>query len=556
MPGAAFNLLTEPWLPLKRRSGRVEWVSPADVTGDLSGDPFVVPAWGRADFDAATYEFLIGLLATAFNPQDEEDWRDLWRHPPSSDDLAAAFKALEPAFNLTGDGPRFMQELGGVEGEVSSVAGLFIESPGANTEKNNADLFQKRGQFPRLGLGAAAMALFTLQAYAPSGGAGHRTSLRGGGPLTTLVRPAKNNSLWAHLWLNLPVGYPTLPQNGGGATVFPWMGLTLSSENDKLPADLEKLHPLVSFWWMPRRIWLNVSASADSSTCALTGKETLQYVSGYRTRPWGMNAKTAQHPLSPMYRNKANDLEWLFVHPQPGGLPYHLWIDLAFASTSGNATRKPAEIVSHVLEHRKSMAGKPAQLWAAGYDMDNMKARGFIEVSFPLFTLENASAQQSLASRSREFLQAATQVASALRSAVRDVIKAEKTDATRLSSLSLSFFDATQAAFFDGIAAMASAYSADWEDNFIKATEGRKFLEGSLRPVALRLFDEAAPLTVLGTRMKSVECLIDARRRLTFALSGYGKDGRVIFDALGLPLPESKAAKSKAGSKAEARVTA
>jgi hypothetical protein len=28
----AFNLLTEPWLPLKRRSGVTEWVSPAHLT--------------------------------------------------------------------------------------------------------------------------------------------------------------------------------------------------------------------------------------------------------------------------------------------------------------------------------------------------------------------------------------------------------------------------------------------------------------------------------------------------------------------------------------------
>jgi hypothetical protein len=28
----AFNFLTEPWLPLKRRSGVTQWVSPAHLT--------------------------------------------------------------------------------------------------------------------------------------------------------------------------------------------------------------------------------------------------------------------------------------------------------------------------------------------------------------------------------------------------------------------------------------------------------------------------------------------------------------------------------------------
>ena len=93
---------------------------------------------------------MIGLLATAFNPAGETDWRKLWRNPPDAAALAAAFAPLEPAFQLTGEGPRFMQELGGIEGEAGPVSGLFIEAPGANTEKNNTDLFQKRGRIAAL----------------------------------------------------------------------------------------------------------------------------------------------------------------------------------------------------------------------------------------------------------------------------------------------------------------------------------------------------------------------------------------------------------------------
>ena len=78
-----------------------------------------------------------------------------------------------------------MQDFEALDCEPWPVSRLLIEAPGENTEKENKDLFQKRGQTPSLGLPAAAMALFTLQIYASSGGDGHRTSLRGGGPLTT-----------------------------------------------------------------------------------------------------------------------------------------------------------------------------------------------------------------------------------------------------------------------------------------------------------------------------------------------------------------------------------
>jgi CRISPR system Cascade subunit CasA len=546
MADSNFNLLTQPWLPLKRRSGRTEWVSPADITRDQTTDPFVSPDWGRADFDAATYEFLIGLLATAFHPEDERDWRELWSNPPDRAALETAFLSFHAAFNLTGDGPRFMQELGGVEGETSSITGLFIESPGANTEKNNADLFQKRGRFPQLGLEAAAMALFTLQTYAPSGGAGHRTSLRGGGPLTTLVMPADESApLWSRLWLNLPLTQEPLPQADGGPKVFPWLGTTQTSEKGTLPISAEDMHPLSAFWWMPRRIRLELEEDALSERCAVTGQETLRNISTYRTRPWGMNGVAPQHPLSPMYRNKANDLEWLFVHPQPGGLPYHLWVDLAFVSQAKDSTRKPAEIVSHIGGNREGHAGKPVNLRAFGYDMDNMKARGFVDVAFPLFLLPDEDAQQSLAGAARNLVQAATTVAIALRSAVRTALNIEKADAAQMSALSLAFYEATQAAFLDGIEELSKAFSTDSEDGSIRAKVGRKFLDKSLLPAALRLFDEAAPLVALGARLTEVQRLVKARQGLVFALGGYGRDGKTVFDALALPLPETKTAKVK-----------
>jgi CRISPR system Cascade subunit CasA len=538
------NLLAEPWLPLKRRSGVTEWVSPAHLTDRLGDDPFVAPNWGRADFDAATVEFLIGLLATALCPATDEDWRDCWSRPPSREALAAAFAPLAPAFNLDGDGPRFMQEWGGIGGEASPVAGLFIEAPGANTEKNNADLFQKRGRFTALGLPAAAIALFTLQTYAPSGGAGHRTSMRGGGPLTTLVLPKAIDALWARIWLNVPLVDQPLPLIDGGATVFPWLAPTRTSEKGTLPIDLETLHPLVAFWWMPRRIRLDVEASEPDAECGLTGERTGQHVSHYRTTPWGMNGASAAHPLSPVYRNKANEVEWLFVHPQPGGLSYHHWVDLVFASKTAEATRRPAAIVTHILSRRRSAAGQPARLWAAGYDMDNMKARGFVEAMFPVFLMEGEHSQAALAEAARALVAAAQQTASATRGAVRGALNIEKADASLLQALNHSFYDATQSAFFACVEEFAALFAEDDQSTDSRRIKQR-FLDEALRPTALRLFDQAAPLTALGVRHSEIEKHIAARRSLALTLKGYGKAGGALFDALVVEKPVSKTPKAR-----------
>ncbi len=527
----SFSLLTEKWLPLKRKSGAREWVSPADITDRLEVDAFISPDWGRADFDAATYEFLIGAFATAYNPADERDWRDLWRNPPAPAQLAEVLAPMEPAFQLLGDGLRFMQELGGIEGEAGSVSGLFIEAPGANAEKNNTDLFQKRGGLQGLSLPAAAMALFTLQSFAPAGGAGHRTSLRGGGPLTTLVLPeGAQDTLFARVWLNLPSGYEPLPEPLDG-TVFPWLAPTKTSETGKLPLDFADMHPLVAFWWMPRRIVFEPQPLAVR--CGVTGEESKSGVTQYRTKPRGMNGVGVQHPLSPMYRGKASDLEWLFVHPQPGGLTYNLWVDLAFAG-SATALKRPAAMVSHILARRQQ---GPAHLWAAGYDMDNMKARGFCETSFPVFVVPDDAAAM-LEAGARGLAGGATNMLFSLKSAVRQALNIDSADAAQVSNLSRAFYEETEAAFFAGVKHYADAFAKDSQDDKIQIPTAKQFLDHA-QAAALRLFDLAAPLSVLGIRESEVKRLIQSRQSLVLTLKGYGKVGKALFDALGLPLPET-----------------
>ena len=45
-----FNLINEPWLPLRRRSGTVEHTPPWRINDRISEDPFVSFAWPQAGF--------------------------------------------------------------------------------------------------------------------------------------------------------------------------------------------------------------------------------------------------------------------------------------------------------------------------------------------------------------------------------------------------------------------------------------------------------------------------------------------------------------------------
>ena len=350
MPAPHFCLLGEAWLPVRRRSGKRSVICPAQIASEFRDDPIVAFAWGRPDFDAASREFMIGLLATAFPPPAEDDsaFRALWNEPPDAARLDQAFTPFTEAFVLDGAGPRFMQDFDRLDGaEETAIAGLLVDAPGANTLKENKDLFQKRGQVDILSRGAAAIALFALQTFAPAGGAGHRTSLRGGGPLSTLVAKREGNEpLWSLLWLNTPEENEAFaPACEEKERVFPWLAPTFVSEGKppRLVAPSDRPapytgHNLQAFWGMPRRIRMVLSPNRDRAACPLTGAVDKVVVSGFRMRPRGVAYDPSfTHPLSPYYRVRGKG-DWLPVHPQPGGLPYSDWPAIAGVGDEENAS--------------------------------------------------------------------------------------------------------------------------------------------------------------------------------------------------------------------------
>ena len=139
---AAFNLIDEPWLPVHRQSGVLEYIQPSRITDRIGEDPYVAFPWPRPDFNGTAHELLIGLLSTAAAPEDDDEWDDWWLEPPAADVLERRFSAVAHAFNLDGPGPRFLQDLDPLEGaEDKEVATLLIDTPGAQTLRNNADLF-------------------------------------------------------------------------------------------------------------------------------------------------------------------------------------------------------------------------------------------------------------------------------------------------------------------------------------------------------------------------------------------------------------------------------
>ena len=539
-----FNLIRAAWIPVRRRSGAVEHIPPWRINDRIDEDPFVAFAWPRPDFDGAVHEFLIGLLSTAAAPRDDDAWENWWLRPPTPEILEQKFEAIAYAFDLDGPGPRFLQDLDPLEGaEDKDVAALLIDSPGAQTLRNNADHFVKRGAAPALCRAAAAMALYTLSAYAPAGGAGHRTSLRGGGPMTTLIVASHEdcgNTLWGRVWPNVETKEQIERRATDAAlrddpgSIFPWLVPTRTS-NQKAggrPTTPADIHPLQVYWGMPRRLRL-LFEHARGRRCGLTGAEDSAIVASYRTRKHGIDYSDGfEHPLTPYYRQKIENTK-LPLHPRPGGISYRLWPGLVVQSN--DRLRDPAQVIRHWPERMSHQI--ETRFVAFGYDMDNMKARGWIESEMPLWLMGDAATRDWLENFIGRATAGANTVARLLTGAIKSALYDKLADANGdFGFIAERFYRETEGAFFDALSDVVRSIdeNSDSEDPTIQERE--RWL-APIKTAALRLFDEYAPSDALEDR--DMHRYVKARFMLALALRGAGKAGRALFERdLSIVAPE------------------
>ncbi len=469
------NLIIDPWIPVLRASGsdviRPDQIADADV---MRLD------WPRPDLNLACMELLIGLVYLAAPPSD----MGARQMPPDSAALRAAMAPLAPAFNLLGDGARFCQDREVLEGDPNPPDMLFIDSAGASTAKKNADLMVKRHRYSGLPLPLAAMALFALQDFAPSGGAGNRTSMRGGGPMVTLVRP-DGAGLWQTIWANVPEGAPLRDQE---IMALPWMRPTETSENKQVrtPADGNAPEP-ETFFGQPRRLRL---------------VENDGLITGVIQRPYGTNYEGWLHPLSPYYRDAKGTV--LPMHPKPGNFGYRNWRGVILQRETGQR----AQVVERWIRQNR---GKACSLIVAGWAMDNMKPLDFLWSEQPLFGM-SADAEKN-ASR---LVEAAEQTAYLLRGCVRD--GADENAGTLAHE---AFFDATQAGFEAAVARLSAGGVFD----------PRGWIR-EMRPVALAIFDRAVLPGLADLAESRREAAVKARVRLLTAF----RRNKKIHDALGLEI--------------------
>jgi CRISPR system Cascade subunit CasA len=488
------NLIKDPWIPIQRKNGAQDLIAPWQVTEHLGTEKEVVSLSApRSDFDAALIQFLIGLLQTTMTPNDESSWNDSLAQPPTSDVLKQAFLRVAHAFETKGDNPRFMQDFDVLDVKSSNaISYLLIDAPATNTIKENKDHFVKRGQVNAMCPACAMTALLTLQMNAPSGGQGHRTSMRGGGPLTTLIVNDVNNSglpdtLWTNLWLNILDKHRETMMTGDwlkkeDKDTFPWLAKTHTSEkNTGREVFPEDTHPDQVYWSMPRRIRI-VWDKTVAGHCGICNVYFDELVTHYETKNYGINYSGAwQHPLSPHYIDKKGEI--LPCHAQPGGVNYRHWLN--FIKNTDNflaafvVKRYPSMISGFTQGDREQF-----RLRTFGYDMDNMKARCWYEATFPLYELKDQDGVD-LSINIETLTTAATDVSGFVSSCIKEAWFRRPSDVRGDASfLKDAFFQQTEKKFYQAVKQLI-----DTDGTIESDIKVLNFWHKVLIKVAYKLFD-------------------------------------------------------------------
>jgi CRISPR system Cascade subunit CasA len=491
------NLLTEAWMPVRRRDGSREWVTPSQ----LARPELLAFDADRADFNGVLAQFAIGLLQTTTPVERHSEWRALLAEPPGEQTLAKWFAPVKAAFAFDGDGARFMQDpvLVSTAGESHCVAGLLLDTASENAIPQNKDLWVKRHSRQAMCKACTASAIFHMQSIAPQGGGGGGgkfVGIRGGGPLTTLLIAHPRRTLWHDLWLNVMeqsefANLPGEKQAGSIEHTFPWMrewNLPAGARKELTPTDMAPAHVL---WAMPRRLRIDFDDAA-SGVCDVCHRETTHLVRSYRDTTGGLHYKRQDlwnHPLSP-YRDLGKE-GWQAIR-QHGQLGYRDWLGMVVAT--GNGSMRRAKVIEHCFTRR--IRETPGQLvvWAFGYDLDQGKAVAWHDSKVPLYGMNDldTKAQAQIEAEVGRWLTTASDAARCLVRAIRDAwFKAERApkkteEKANFTAIDAAFLGSTESRFYRQLEELIQR--ARDNDEFDAIAVNTNWLK-HLQAVATSLFD-------------------------------------------------------------------
>lgn len=553
-PPAGLNLILDAWIPVRRRSGDTETITPWAINDRIDSDPVTAFAWPRPELNAASVELLIGMLSTASQPANQAEWRWNWSDPPGPQALRGRLSHLAPFFDVIGDAgvPAFLQDLEPLdESGLSNPARLLFDSPGAQTAKLNTDLFRRRApEDTVLSLPAAAIALYAHMSWCASAGVGYRVALRGGGPLVTLPilgHRVFGDTLWGQIWPAVQIRRPddgrsTRPTHPDWIAyperVFPWTAQTRTSrpeEDGNDPLEPAAMHPLHVHWGMPRRVRLLAGPTAGR-TCAVTGESPITAIVGVQMRNYGINyAAGYPHPHTPQYRTseKSPLLPTLAKARSARGSRI-----AGLLATTPDRLRQPAAAIRNFPAEGGGPDAVDPRMRCFGIDSDKAKVVGWVNRTLQVPHAGTPAGVSAVTGCLHPLCKALETVTVMLKIAIK-AVTAEAAAGNAGNAIGSRLGDEVEPSLLCAWHDAAKLGSKNGQATVNRAAIEREIRAKCMREMqlaAIRLFDELVPDAYAEHRNPFGRAR--ARHGLLSSLSGRSARGRKLFtEVLDLPVP-------------------
>jgi CRISPR system Cascade subunit CasA len=216
-----------------------------------------------------------------------------------------------------------------------------------------------------------------------------------------------------------------------------------------------------------------------------------------------------------------------------------------------------ASVVSLVDERRAGLASllesRERRLWAFGFDMDNKKARAWVDSRMPLVLVDSAH-RADYENGVRALVDTAGQAASALARCLKEAwfgagakVKSNEGDLERLGQL---FWATSEGDFYDGLDKLKALLEQGREFWSVEDTEVIAFKEAWLKTLhdrALAIFEEYSQYSQI--EQANPKRIALARKNLWFLVGTWAKKMR---EALELPALERPAKQIGKRGKGEA----
>ncbi len=282
------NLLTDAWIPVRLLSGgNVQTITLQALCCSPDKWRLSMP---REDMELAALQLLVCLLQVIAPPEDAVDYRRRVAKPLSEDEYDALIQPWITTFDLEHPDQPFMQIRGVNAAEPTSMDKLLTGVSGST----NCAFINQPGQGEHVCSGCTAIALFNQANNAPGFGGGFKSGLRGGTPMTTLVR---GDHLRTTLCLNVLAKstllnqYPDAPQSEHRPT---WVKPIVAGET--IPAAAIGL--VRGLFWQPAHIEL--CPPEGEGQCSACGLHSQKRYSGFNKAKFNFTVEGLwNHPHSP-----------------------------------------------------------------------------------------------------------------------------------------------------------------------------------------------------------------------------------------------------------------